>query len=395
MTWSGEKQGIVNLALEPLDPEKEQELIPVKKVLFIESSDCTQFITDDFEVNPAVFWEDYDFNEQWILLLGPNGWLILSSSENKIIDEYIDSARLLNRSTVLSYKNGIRRLHFESGNHITLNKKSRFEVISSPPAENTTNAYYTLIRENDSKWLLDGKGDTLLVDYFSEVRAFGSEYIVVSGRNGSGLFSSAGNLLLKPTYDGIANYNNGSLTILKDGKLGYYRYADSTFIPPEYVKSIQPYGDTLFIANNGDGNGFINRSLKEVTELIYEDITYFNDSVSWVRSDGTWKLINLKNNVVYLEDVISFSPVRGEDDDFSYYLTAAGKGVLHNKTGTIIKASFNDILNIGSETQPIFMAEKYIEEADFYVIVYYDSKGKILYRQAYPSEEYEDLICEN
>jgi hypothetical protein len=92
--------------------------------------------------------------------------------------------------------------------------------------------------------------------------------------------------------------------------------------------------------------------------------------------------------------VTSYSPSQNTSDEYIYFQTSEGKGVLNNNFGTIISSTFKDIVNIGSLEKPVFMAEKYIKEADYYIIVYYDSIGELLYRQAHPAESYINLACE-
>jgi hypothetical protein len=59
-----------------------------------------------------------------------------------------------------------------------------------------------------------------------------------------------------------------------------------------------------------------------------------------------------------------------------------------------VGATFNDIINIGTQGTPVYFCEKFIIEADFYVVIYYDAKGKILRKQIFTDpEEYEKIYC--
>jgi len=40
------------------------------------------------------------------------------------------------------------------------------------------------------------------------------------------------------------------------------------------------------------------------------------------------------------------------------------------------------------------MAERNIEEADFYVTIYYNEQGEIIYKQAYEGVDYQKMLCE-
>ena len=68
-------------------------------------------------------------------------------------------------------------------------------------------------------------------------------------------------------------------------------------------------------------------------------------------------------------------------------------GVVSNTKGLIIEPTFNDILNIGSLEEPVYFTEKYIPEAEFYIVIYYNSRGEILRKQVFTDEEYDKIYC--
>jgi hypothetical protein len=68
-------------------------------------------------------------------------------------------------------------------------------------------------------------------------------------------------------------------------------------------------------------------------------------------------------------------------------------GVISNLSGVVIPATFSDILNVGSADEPLYFTEKHVEEASLFVVIYYDEKGKFLYREAYEIEDYERIYC--
>ena len=394
ITYSGEKQGILSTDLEILVPEEEQELIQLDKGLLIETKEGFRFISSQIDINPSLIWESADYNPEWLSLKGPNGWTLISIPLEKVVEEYIDSIRLLNRTTSLVNKNAERRLFFHSGKTVKLERGTSFEIISSPPSETVESEFYTMLKEKDMKLVLDSSGDTLIAGNIKDIKAFGKEYLVITERKGSGLFDSKGRRLLPSEYDGIANYEAGGITLLKNGKLGYYRLRDSTYIPPLYSKSLKQYNDQLFIASLKDGYGIIDVINSKLTEFAFEEISYFNDSTAWVRNQTSWKLLKFYIDTYIEEEILEYSQIENKSTEYTYIETLKGKGVLRNKTGTIINATFNEVMNVGSAEHPLFMCAKYIAEADYYVVAYYDENGKILFRNGYPTDELPLLVCE-
>ena len=82
-------------------------------------------------------------------------------------------------------------------------------------------------------------------------------------------------------------------------------------------------------------------------------------------------------------------------DDTKFYLAEndTGFGVLGTRSGQLINLTFTDIINLGFDNRPIYFAEKYIPEADLYIVIYYSQDGKLLRKQVFSSQEYSKIYC--
>jgi hypothetical protein len=69
-------------------------------------------------------------------------------------------------------------------------------------------------------------------------------------------------------------------------------------------------------------------------------------------------------------------------------------GIIDNYNGIILACNYNDIINLGSQEEPLYFTEKFIPEADIHVVIYYNSKGKLVRKQAYETNDYEKIYCE-
>jgi hypothetical protein len=68
-------------------------------------------------------------------------------------------------------------------------------------------------------------------------------------------------------------------------------------------------------------------------------------------------------------------------------------GVLNNVRGVILQPTYTDIINIGSAEEPLYFTEKHVEEANIFIVIYYDKSGKLIRRQAFEPDEYEMIYC--
>ena len=78
---------------------------------------------------------------------------------------------------------------------------------------------------------------------------------------------------------------------------------------------------------------------------------------------------------------------------------AEGYGILSNLYGEVLGATYDDITlmtdrNTGGQKDRIFLAEKYVKEADLYIIIHIDASGEIIRRQALKPEDYDMVFCD-
>ena len=257
-------------------------------------------------------------------------------------------------------------------------------------------AQYLLTKTNKGVYkVFNINGFEILNGKYNDVEALGREYILVDRSGKKGLFHRSGKLALKTNYNAIGNYKNGYVSTLINGKFGIYNYEKNVLLSTKYEKALQPFGNYYFIGSKGSSFGLVDLNNKDVTGYKFDQILDWNDSIALVKQDDEWKLYDIKNNAYVFDGISEYKLLRDDDEEKILLITKESKiGVLSNKYGEVVGATFNDIINIGSVDNPVYFAEKYILEADFYVVIYYDSKGKILRKQIFTeAEEYDKIYC--
>jgi len=235
--------------------------------------------------------------------------------------------------------------------------------------------------------IIDGK--------FNSIEAMGREYLLVEKSGKKGLYHQSGKLALKVNYDAIGNYDKGYVSTLIAGKFGIFNYGKNVLLSTKYQKALVPFGNHYFIGTKGASFGLVDLDNKDVTGYKFEEILDWNDSVALVKVEGIWSLYDIKNEKSIYEGITEYKVLRDDEAEKILLITKDSQnGILSNKYGEVVSATFNDIINIGSAETPVYFAEKYVLEADFFVIIYYDAKGNILRKQIFTDEaEYEKIYC--
>ena len=170
----------------------------------------------------------------------------------------------------------------------------------------------------------------------------------------------------------------------------------SWYIPfyNQLYKRLEPYGNKYFIGVQKQKSAFISEDNKNISGFKFTGIEYWNDTSALVQEEETWYIYDIKNKAVLYEDFDTYQTLSDNENETLMLITRQGKaGIISSISGEIIAPTFNDIINVGSVENPVYFAEKYIPEAEFYVIIYYDSRGKILRKQVFNKEEYDNIYC--
>ncbi len=395
LLYRNDQQAIFTTELQPLVPFQNHELIPLEVGILAETSDGFKIYLRKSIIQPSELWSDADYSADW-LMLKKTTWNLYSSKLDTLFQSEIDSLQLLNANAIQTFKSDTSTIYFTNGKSFKKPMDCEMSIISSPPTRQTLPSFYYQFTSSDSPVVIinDALDSIKIPNKAKNIAALGREYIIYSYKDKKGLLDSLGNDLLPPDYDGIANYNRGSVTLLNDGELGLYNLMKNTLIPAEYHKSLKFYSDTVLIAFQDDKYGLITKSNQIILPMEYEKIEYFNDSVAWVSKGDEWNLMNIYSSNLIMDNITSFSQPAGFGPDSYYFETTRGRGVTNSQTGLLVNGSFTDIEKKGTQIDPIYITELFVNEAGLYVQVIYDKEGKIIFRNAYSEEEYEKVICD-
>ncbi len=260
---------------------------------------------------------------------------------------------------------------------------------------------------NSVAWLvLDEKKKKVIIDAASGVKLFTMEVdqieavtpaiFLVSRMNKRGLVSEDGKVLVPIEFDAIVAVENNSFSLFRDKKFGWYDAATKLLIKPTFERNLKPYSNSLRLAFKEKGYGFILPNGKPLGAFEWDEIQYWNDSTAWVKKNFRWSLLEIYSQKVKLDEVRDFSVVHDSSKEKIYILHRENAfGVISNSRGIIVPVQYSDVVNLGSKEVPLYFAERHIEEAGISVIVYYDSRGKIIRKQAMEADEFEKIYCDN
>jgi hypothetical protein len=368
-------------------------------------------------------YDEVFFSNNWLSLKNEDGFHFVDLQRSNDHQIY-DSVKLVGENFALLFKyfdqakDSVTVL-FPNERKLALASPEKISFLLLTPSargRSRDREYLLIAPQQGPKEVWSQHGQRILMDKFKALRIFETGLFVVEKNRGKGLLDSLGNELVSFRYDEISNYQDGMLAVFQDRKFGAYHYETKTFISPEYETAIRVYGRPVFnqidsafsqryIARKDGQYGIINNREIQRTGFDFDNIIYWNDTAALVQQDNIWSIYRVSVSAPYDEEVdyTLYDAIEeydlleaAEGENLYKIYKDGGYGILSNQRGEILAPTYDDIRLLGSISDPhsIFLAEKYVPEAELYIMIHLDTLGNIIKRQALTSEQYDKVFCE-
>ncbi|HEY9049041.1 MAG TPA: WG repeat-containing protein [Ohtaekwangia sp.] len=329
-------------------------------------------------------------NKPWVAARSVAGWRLAEPLYHPSIASLYDSV-IFAGTLAIGMRNDSMLVFRENQTHPLLKVKGPARIEFIPGQDSSS---FFLLEQGDKKILFNHKGQKLFLLAFDRIQYAGKNIFIVTKKDKKGLVTTDGKPLLPVEYDAIGSLSEGTVSLLKARKFGLFDVVQKKLVKPEYSKNLSAYTPTVLVAMKGGLFGFIGWDNKPISAFEFSDIKPWSDSLVWGKKGTSWILYNLKTRKVALDNIKSIHLITDkpeeklaiiqQDDDY---------GVIHNKRGIVIPLNFTDIVNVGSADRPMYFTEKHVEEASIFVVIYYNSEGKLLRKEVYEHDDYERIYC--
>ncbi|MCZ6521425.1 MAG: WG repeat-containing protein, partial [Bacteroidetes bacterium] len=391
LALEGNREAIINLDLEEMIPLKEQQIIDLRNHWVVQSDLKFFLLNKQFELlEDEIDWIQYD--NSWLALKKKDKWTLMYQDNSFNPSYRFDSLKLISEEYIYLSTKDSSYVSFANRNTLKLSGSENIRLIKTREA-NSLSDYLLTINKNGTKRLYNHLGKKVLAGKFEQVTPINDQVFIIEEKSKKGLSNSIGRNVLPIKYDAIGEYFGGNVSILRGGKFGIYNHIKRLTIEPSYDRPLKPYDKQLLTASKKGKLGVIDLKNKVVLPFVYQQIIHWNDSLALVQQSGEWGLISIDDETVY-HNIIKYKMViNNKDEKIMIYETEKGVGLISSSKGIIIAPTYNDISVLQTPSDPIFLAEKFIPEAEFYIAIYYDVKGEIIRKQAFTAAEYAKVSC--
>ncbi|MGE0587439.1 MAG: WG repeat-containing protein [Cyclobacteriaceae bacterium] len=385
---NGPLEGVVNSKLEFIIPLDRQTLTLTsfgftKKVLNkVTTVGVSQAIDNEefVDIKPYL---------RWLGLFKDQEARLYDTGSKKIVDEHLDSLWFSNR-LAFGAKGDSVRVWFGSGRKMSYPSSGKMIFVKSPDS-----VRFFLIEEKNKKALYEVEsGARRLTMEFDKLEELTTNIFLIEWKGKKGLVGLDGKLLVSIEYDAIVKTSGNFISLLKDKKFGIYNLEKKALVKPTFERNINFYNKSTLVAFKDGGYGFVDLNAKPVSDFEFEEVNFWSDSLALVKRNFRWMIYGIHDNKIYMDQIKDYHLIKDTDaEKIALILKGNEYGVISNKRGEVIPPTFSDILNLGTEDKQLYFTEKHVEEAEIFVVIYYDGDGVFIRREIYEADDYDKIYC--
>jgi hypothetical protein len=390
-----DQEGILSQELEEIVPFGQYEIYDEAfgwKLI----GEKTKIIHDGLPELEGIAYDEVLNNDRWLALEKDSVWTLYDQLNLKS-KEVFDQIELLGLNMVLLERNDSTWVQFKNAKRLFIGKQWQSKLLvpqnyiqSGQPA---VHCFFMLTNSRKYSKIYNEFGREIIASTYRDVTAIAPNMVRLQKRN-TALIDSTGNYLLDFIYDALGSNENGYLSILDAGKVGIINPEKKLLIRPKYTKLIEPYSDSILVANEGQFKGFIDHKNTKLSSFDFDEVRYWSDTIALVRIEEEWLFHDIKNEEALYEGLLDYSLIAGKAGHGLFKVkTETGEGIYDSAVGEIIEPTYDQVKVLGTPEEPIFFALKIVEEAELYVVIYFDQEGNKLFTQSLSREAYFKIAC--
>lgn len=334
-------------------------------------------------------WNQVSVYRNWLVLASEGTQQLFNIPTKKMTVINADSIWFDHNLAFVQSEN-LTKVYLSATHAIDLLPDSKIRFINS---RDSVQFFYTESKGKRKVFNL-ASGDALFTSEFEITESLGNDFFMVAKGNKKGLLGRNGKEVVPIEMDAMILTQNGQISLLKDKRFGLYDLNSRKLIKPVYERNAVLLDKQHLVVFKEGFYGLIGWDTKPVTEFEFQEIIPWSESVIWVKRNFQWTLLNFITKEIILDRIRDFTWIRkSPEENIALVHRENYYGVISNRKGLVIPATFHDIINLGTPELPFYFTEKGVEEAEIYVVIYYDQYGKLVRRQAYEEEEYDRIYC--
>lgn len=325
----------------------------------------------------------------WLGLYRPLNIKLFHLPSAKMSEEGLDSLWFTNR-LAMALKGDSLKVIFGSGRKMIFPFNTNVNFVKSPDS-----VKYFYLEEKGKKQLYEvDTGMKRFALEFDKIEELSYSTFLIEFKGKKGLVNGEGKVVLPIEYDAIVRSGVEMVSLLKDKKFGVYDLKNRKLIKASFERNLTFFNESLLVAYNDGFYGFINRESIPISDYEFDEVQPWSDSTALVKKNFRWMIYDIYNKRIVIHSIKDYQIIKDTHEEKLAIIHQENEyGVISSANGIIIPSTFSDILNLGTPEKPLYFTEKNVEEADIFVVIYYNEKGVQLRREIYEADDYDRIYC--
>jgi hypothetical protein len=392
MVFSEDMEGMIDSGLKMIIPLSEHEIHELDSAAwFVKTAHGTvRFYGNQLQAIPADRYQDYVSNRHFIGLQRSPGWEVWDRSVlNPINENTYDSVATLGPDLMVLNLDGKSSVLFRNGVLLDLTSADRLKLIRDA---DQYRGFLQVASTGGKREIYDLDGNLIYETWYYDVNPLTENLFLIEKNGLKGIVDLSGEVLLKPRYQAIDADSASHISLLHRAKFGYFN-PQGGLIKPQYESRLSYFEDGIMLSSKSGKKGLINPQNKVLLPFEYDEIKNWSDSMIFAKKGAVWQGIELHSGEIVYNNISGIEWIQGTTNRKAIIKTAEGYGLLDSEQGILLNPGFDDIINLGTKEEPVFFTEKYIPEADYYVVIYYNQEMDVIRKQVFDSGNYDQVYC--
>jgi hypothetical protein len=355
----GDKETILGPNGEELLPPEKHQIYSTGNYWYTKDKNGYFLLDSDFNKINDQAVVALEYNENYISLKTDTSYILIPSHERSFRPIQYDSIKIMGSSLVYCQNTDSAWVRMSDSLNIRIEQGDVPRAMGSNQSNAGEPQFVLILGQNNrvNVFAVDGtKGPS---GWYSDIDWVGDSLFMVESRKKLGVINWKGEVIIPLQFDAVARSGENLFVILKNGKFGFCHTTNGFVSEAAYDARPVPYGDSLFIVRKYGNFGLLDWNGHQVLDQEFESIHPLNDSILVLTKQEEKQLWNYTSDSVY---DFRFEYIENMDTDFpiwKYSEDGLKWGLFHLEKGLLTRGAFEEIKNVSTPADPVFMTEMY------------------------------------
>ncbi len=340
--------------------------------------------------------DDILYNNRWIGIKKEQSWALIDHHGSFFPQFSFDSIRLMGSEVAIAFQHKKTFAFIGDNRPLDISNFGTDFFWLQPSligerADSLRLPFFAVKNRNQYYRIYNTEGENIFSGKLDKVQVFYDGFILIEQNGKKGLLNKLGEVVVPVRYSGIGSYHKGTFAILEGEKFGIYDTFSGDFIKPAYDQRLTSLMPGVYAAKKDGAVQLVTKSSSFHEEGLQELVAW-RENFIFARIKNEWRIISADSMQIVGNFAFQRARPLHEGSPLAVVAQDNKYGIYHYQNGIMVPLNYQEITNMGTAQQPIFVAEK--DKNDGYQLDYFAEDGRVIHRSILSLQALDLIICE-